>query len=65
MKVYEGSKHISQLGFKVGGTAGYGLRRMLVSGGRVHKQELMRGQCKNIKDDRIVPGPEEEINCIL
>lgn len=65
-KVYEGSKRVSQLGFKVGGTAGYGLRRMLVSGNRVHKQELMRGQCKNIKDDRVilVPGPEEEIDCI-
>src|SRR5271170_37232 len=66
VKVYEGSRHISQLGFKVGGTAGYGLRRMLVSGGRVHKQELTRGQCKSIKDDRVilVPGPKEEIDCV-
>jgi DNA invertase Pin-like site-specific DNA recombinase len=65
-KVYEGSKHISQLGFKVGGTAGYGLRRMLVSGERQHKQELTHGQRKNIKEDRVilVPGPEEEVDCV-
>jgi DNA invertase Pin-like site-specific DNA recombinase len=66
MKVYEGSKHIAQLGFKVGGGAGYGLRRMLVSGDRQHKQELVTGERKNIKDDRVilVPGPEEEVNCV-
>ncbi len=66
MKVYEGSKRIAQLGFKVGGGAGYGLRRMLVSGDRQHKHELVTGQRKNIKDDRVilVPGPEEEVNCI-
>jgi DNA invertase Pin-like site-specific DNA recombinase len=66
VKVYEGSKRISQLGFKTGGIAGYGLRRMLVSGGRQHKLELACGQLKNIKDDRVilVPGPAEEVNCI-
>lgn len=66
VKVYEGSKHMSELGFKVGGAAGYGLRRMLVSVDRQHKQELAQGQRKNIKDDRVilVPGPQEEVNCI-
>jgi DNA invertase Pin-like site-specific DNA recombinase len=65
-KVYEGSKRVSQLGFNVGGAAGYGLRRMLVSGDRQHKQELARGQHKNIKGDRVilVPGPKEEIDCV-
>lgn len=66
VKVYEGSKHISQLGFKTGGIAGYGLRRMLVSADRQPKLELTYGQRKNIRDDRVilVPGPEEEVNCI-
>jgi DNA invertase Pin-like site-specific DNA recombinase len=65
-KVYEGSKRIAQLGFRVGGVAGYGLRRMLVSKDGQHKQELAHGEGKNIKDDRVilVPGPEEEANCI-
>lgn len=66
MKVYEGSKRVSQLGFRVGGSPGYGLRRMLVSIDRQHKQELLQGQRKNIHDDRVilVPGPEEEVRCV-
>lgn len=65
-KVFEGSKRVSQLGFRVGGVPGYGLRRLLVSKDGHRKQELAYGESKNIKDDRVIliPGPEEEVNCI-
>jgi DNA invertase Pin-like site-specific DNA recombinase len=66
VKVYQGAKHVSQLGFRVGGTPGYGLRRMLVSVDHQQKQELVYGQRKNIKEDRVilVPGPIEEVECV-
>jgi len=31
VKSYEGQKRLAQLGFRVGGSAGFGLRRMLLS----------------------------------
>lgn len=66
VKVYEGCKRVSQLGFHVGSIPGYGYRRMLVSKEGTHKQQLALGQRKNIKDDRVilVPGPPEEVSCV-
>src|SRR5579864_427900 len=40
VKVFAGMKRLTLLGFKAGGVAGYGLRRMLVSAFGVPKQEL-------------------------
>ncbi len=66
VKTYEGQKLLVTLGFKIGGRAGYGLRRMMLSADRKVKQQLRNGEYKNIKDDRVVlvPGPKREIECV-
>jgi DNA invertase Pin-like site-specific DNA recombinase len=66
VKVYEGSKRMSQRGFSTGGTAGYGLRRMLVSATNEPKHELRLGQRKSLKEDRVifVHGSDEEVACV-
>ena len=59
VRVFNGQKRLAELGFKQGGMPGYGLRRMLVSPNRAHKQLLEHGQRKSIATDRVilVPGP--------
>jgi DNA invertase Pin-like site-specific DNA recombinase len=66
VKVLAGQKRLAHLGFKQGGVAGYGLRRMLVSPDRQQKQELSLGQRKNIASDRVilVPGPANEVQVV-
>jgi DNA invertase Pin-like site-specific DNA recombinase len=66
VKVYRGAKRLVELGFRQGGIPGYGLRRMLVSATKQPKQQLQFGQRKSIQEDHVilVPGPEEEVNCI-
>lgn len=61
-KVFAGQARLSRLGFRQGGSAGYGLRRQLLEGG-VRPGALLRdGQRKAIQTDRVVlvPGPSEE-----
>lgn len=62
-KVFQGACRMIRLGFKQGGTAGFGLRRMLVDHQGLPKGELKMGEHKSIQTDRVilVPGPEEEI----
>jgi len=62
-KVYQGACRLVKLGFRQGGAAGYGLRRVLVDANRVKKGELKMGEQKSIQTDRVVlvAGPEEEI----
>ena len=62
-KVYLGAIRLVKLGFRQGGAAGYGLRRVLVDANRVKKGELKMGEQKSIQTDRVVlvAGPEEEI----
>lgn len=66
VKVYDGQKRLTLLGFKTGGKAGYGLRRMLVSASGVRKQEFGQGERKSIATDRVilVPGPAHEVQVI-
>jgi hypothetical protein len=66
VKVFEGQKRLVQLGFRMGGQAPYGLRRMMVSADRKSKRTLTLGEYKNLKTDRVilVPGPKEEVNCV-
>src|SRR4051812_28277068 len=65
-KCYAGQRRLSELGFKVGGVSGYGLRRMLVSAEGTAKHILNSGEAKSIKTDRIIliPGPKEEVDCV-
>jgi DNA invertase Pin-like site-specific DNA recombinase len=61
-KVFQGACRLIQLGFKQGGAAGYGLRRMLVDQEGQRKQILKMGEQKSLITDRVVlvPGPEDE-----
>jgi len=66
-KVFQGACRLIQLGFKQGGTAGFGLRRMLVDHTGQQKGLLKMGEHKSIQTDRVilVPGPEEEVQIVL
>ena len=66
VRVFAGHKRLTLLGFKAGGVAGYGLRRMLVSASGVQKQELAFGERKSIATDRVilVPGPHHEVQTV-
>ena len=62
-KVYQGACRLVRLGFRQGGAAGYGLRRVLVDANGVKKGELKMGEQKSIQTDRVVlvAGPDEEV----
>ena len=62
-KVFQGACRLIQLGYKQGGTAGYGLRRMLIDQAGNHKGLLGIGEHKSLQTDRVilVRGPEDEV----
>jgi hypothetical protein len=66
VKVYAGQRRLALLGFRVVGTAGYGLRRMMVSPDGHRRLVLKDGERKAIHTDRtiLVPGPKKEVACI-
>ena len=61
-KVFRGACRLITLGYKQGGAAGYGLRRMLVDQAGQTKGVLAHGEQKSIQTDRVVliPGPDDE-----
>lgn len=63
VKVFAGHRNLVQLGYRQGGTPGYGLRRQLVDEHHNIKGLLSRGEKKSIQTDRVllVPGPPEEV----
>ncbi len=62
-KVFKGQCRLIELGFRQGGSAGYGLRRMLVDAAGSPKSILGFGEHKSMQTDRVilVPGPPEEV----
>jgi len=62
-KVFRGQSHLVQLGFRMGGPAGYGYHRLMISADGKRKRLLKRGEQKNVKTDRIklVLGPKKEV----
>ena len=62
-KVFAGQCRLIELGFRQGGPAGYGLRRVLLDQSGAVKAELARGQHKSLQTDRVVlaPGPLSEV----
>ncbi|MCC6649379.1 MAG: recombinase family protein [Polyangiaceae bacterium] len=62
-KVFQGQCRLIELGYRQGGPAGFGLRRMLLDEKGEPKGQLQRGEKKSIQTDRVilVPGPEDEI----
>ena len=65
-KVFAGQCRLIELGFRQGGPAGYGLRRVLIDQAGQVKSELTRGEHKSLQTDRVVlaPGPQEEIDIV-
>jgi DNA invertase Pin-like site-specific DNA recombinase len=66
-KVFAGQCRLIELGFRQGGVAGFGLRRVLLDQTGTIKGELSRGEHKSLQTDRVilVPGPQEEVDVIL
>jgi DNA invertase Pin-like site-specific DNA recombinase len=62
VKVFAGQCRLIRLGFRQGGPAGFGLRRMLLDQSGAAKAQLKRGEHKSLQTDRVilVPGPPEE-----
>jgi len=62
-KVFAGQCRLIEKGFRQGGPAGYGLRRMLIDEDGLTKGILKAGQHKSFQTDRVilVPGPDEEV----
>jgi DNA invertase Pin-like site-specific DNA recombinase len=58
-KVFAGQCRLIELGFRQGGPAGFGLRRMLIDQSGVRKGELARGEHKSIQTDRVVLVPAD------
>ncbi len=62
-KVFQGACRLVQLGYRQGGVAGFGLRRVLLDQSGAKKGELKMGEQKSIQTDRVVLvlGPEDEV----
>ncbi len=65
-KVFAGQCRLIELGYRQGGPAGYGLRRILIDQNGTIKAELARGEQKSLQTDRVIlmPGPEEEVRTV-
>jgi DNA invertase Pin-like site-specific DNA recombinase len=65
-KVFIGQCRLIELGFRQGGSPGFGLRRMLRDVNGQLKGVLDHGQQKSIQTDRVilVPGPQEEVEIV-
>jgi DNA invertase Pin-like site-specific DNA recombinase len=65
-KVFAGQCRLIELGYRQGGPAGYGLRRVLIDQHGNRKSELIRGEHKSLQTDRVVlvPGPAEEVRVV-
>jgi DNA invertase Pin-like site-specific DNA recombinase len=65
-KVFIGQCRLIELGFRQGGSPGFGLRRMLRDQAGEQKGVLSRGEQKSIQTDRVilVPGPAEEVETV-
>ncbi len=65
-KVWIGQGHLIELGFRQGGPAGFGLRRMLIDQSGNEKAMLSPGEQKSIQTDRVVLvlGPPDEVEIV-
>ena len=62
-KVFAGQCRLIELGFRQGGPAGFGLRRVLIDQSGTIKATLKPGEHKSLQTDRVilVPGPAQEV----
>lgn len=65
-KVFKGQCKLIELGYRQGGPAGFGLRRMLIDHTHKEKGILARGEKKSLQTDRVilVRGPEDEVRIV-
>ena len=65
-KVFHGACRLIQMGFRQGGTAGFGLRRMLIDQAGQPKGTLKIGEHKSLQTDRVVfvLGPDDECEIV-
>jgi DNA invertase Pin-like site-specific DNA recombinase len=65
-KVGEGMRRIAALGFKLGGSAGFGLRRVAFDPSGSRRTVLANGEHKAIHTDRVtlIHGPAEEVGVV-
>src|SRR5579883_1715905 len=65
-KVFAGQCRLIEIGYRQGGPAGFGLRRLLVDQTGKPKSQLQRGEQKSLQTDRviIVPGESVEIETV-
>lgn len=66
VKIFAGQCRAIRKGFRAGGPAGYGFRRLLIDKDGNPKQILNTGEHKNIVSDKVilVPGPQEECETV-
>jgi len=65
-KVYAGQRRLAQLGFRVCGNAGFGLRRMMISANGSRQLLMQTGEHKALKSNHtiLVLGPKKEVECV-
>ena len=65
-KVFAGQCRLIELGYRQGGMAGYGLRRVLIDQAGHIKATLARGEHKSLQTDRVIliPGPTNEVRIV-
>lgn len=65
-KVWTAQCRLAAQGHRMGGTAPYGMRRLLLDENGAPKELLGNGQWKNLRSDRVtlVPGPPEELHIV-
>ncbi|WP_439408566.1 recombinase family protein [Bradyrhizobium sp. DASA03076] len=66
VKVFRGQCHLVGLGFRQGGSPGYGLRRQLIDEQGNFKSPLRPGEYKSLQTDRVIlrPGPISEVEIV-
>lgn len=65
-KVFKGQCRLIELGYRQGGSPGYGLRRMLIDEKGSPKGVLRKGEQKSLQTDRVIliPGPKKETQIV-
>ena len=65
-KVFRGKTRLVQLGFWVGGQAGYGYQRLMISADGKPKQLMKFGERKSLTTDRVtlVLGNKDQVECV-
>ena len=66
VKVKAGLVHLARLGYKLGGSAPFGLRRQLLDAQGSPKQVLEYGERKSLANEHVIfiPGPPEEVDIV-